>query len=845
MHPFFHKRLRRILLYFISASILTACKSGGGSWENIHDIAFQEPDHSIRARFESVTETKAMQISRSYLANLKSHGRFSEDSWFTPYYFEAKDLSERFRFKNFKAADASAPPTIDVEFDNGLTLRFCFHERVVNIKHAIGRLCEVEDPQPTSTAKLEREQSTDRASEPSDSKDNARLTDNTTTDSTMPDGIHAEADVLRLDASRVFNPKQWPVSELPGVAVAETIAAELSWPPRRYLDTANTIPAPEGKAVVASAPIVSHDSRIVGWFAFVVPLSDTYPDTLGKGLLVAKNVMLVRILNGKRPETFFEIKHEKRHDDPSLFSDTRLKREISLKTVGDKLVEFRYPTMSVDYDVNDDEIFVDERNLRWLNLIDKTPKRIDLNERFDCHSMELRDVNGDHKPETFCLFYRDSPLKDTGQTGCPPVFFEKIAVYTEIAPLNGRDGWTEVDLPKQPGLHAVEMLSKRLGKSKVSYKTLRDAYGLANTLLLRSGRSLVFPPGDAVLDKILSLIAQNRGSLDVWRCNQTFGDSEPNYVETMDARLLDWPKSDGALDMASVTIRWEGEDTLVIGDGRGANRCTSKGCTETSAFPVTRQSRTSPNGEMIFLSIASRPRGVTLVLKTKRSENFDDSETISGVALQPCWGMDEETLDFDNKDDWEGQVVATYERVSCDGVLNGCDPHCCVGEKIMFGGHGFVGWLDNDTVLYAADAMFYALSIKKRLSKRLDVSEVPDQMLPYAGVTADRRYRFFIDNRNVMTPVTLWRIDLQDNSSVMILGNRHSHKQGADWIALESGVMATPASWVIPSPSGKKVALVVGGKVMRLVELSDRSAQGRTSTPNQIEETKSNAASRN
>ncbi len=651
---------------------------------------------------------------------------------------------------------------------------------------------------------------------------------------------------ISVSTDMQFTPRTWSISDLPGVQVAKTVQSKTMWPPSDYLDEAHTVPLNVEFAAIAAVPIVATAGETVSWFALVIPRKESYPEKLGTGLLKAGSASLVRVMRDGSFSTFEKISFDKHERNPAAISSTRLSKLISLRATGDKLFTFSYPVVTVDGDYTGVEML----RVRLRHLASKKPERVEtaLDDSAElCSKMELRDVNGDGKGEIFCvgsatLSYSQGPGMSEAlrSRGCPTALAQPGRVYTQMEPVN-RGPWTQASLWQQPALYALANFAASVGNGKtaVSFASLKDAAVLSRTTNLAeydptsmelSGDTKDktverFLKNGLVFDeKIYSLLNQNISDLDTWHCigsiKDTPSEEDLPYVHHRGFRILPWEAVSQKVDPNSGAVRWDGEDALSLVDKTKTMRCDQSGCTDAKSAGGAPPSRLSPDGTLRFAGSSSVPTGTLLVVLEKQSEYFDDKEMWDKIASDPCMALDWDPK-FNNKEDdkQNGFLFPFYPKLESDGEINLCGTTCCRTDNALVGGTGFVAWLNGDQLLFAGGMNFTVLTMSTRSKKRISPQEIPDTLLDVVGITQDRNYRFFIDRENQKT--TLWRADLKNGTYELLFNPAAPENTPNRWgVPLESPI-GKPASWVIPSPSGRRIAVVIGGEIVSVSEISD------------------------
>lgn len=375
-------------------------------------------------------------------------------------------------------------------------------------------------------------------------------------------------------------------------------------------------------------------------------------------------------------------------------------------------------------------------------------------------------------------------------------------------------------------LQALTHFSKQLAKSEPSTKALRDAVAL-----IYNARKIGFDEGSSagqilmeiekkVYQKIISSTRAESSAIDTWHCAASLGSSAPEYVEQLGFHTIEWPFKEMRLSETG-GIRFEGEDALLLmAASKQTKKCDAKGCTTVSSNVRTAPGRQSPNGKLAIGSVAAQPDKVSLVLYEKRFINSSNKELVSELPTAPCGVLDPFEVSFDNKDDGDGIVFPTYSHLPSDGFINTCGDTCCHTDSFMRGGLGAMGWLDNESILYAAGGEFFRLAISKKMrtATPIKVSDIPDHLLPYVGVTADRKYRFFFDKQ--LDSASIWRIDLETKETRLLFnasGKSHIAKWGIGQKMVDD--TARQSTWPIPSQNSRRLVVVVAGAIVSLLEI--------------------------
>ena len=80
----------------------------------------------------SADEETARTLVKNYIDYAVCLGSLPEASRFTPYFFEASDLSLQYEIIDYHEGFAKKPASMQVKLNNGLQLLFCFNRMVIN-----------------------------------------------------------------------------------------------------------------------------------------------------------------------------------------------------------------------------------------------------------------------------------------------------------------------------------------------------------------------------------------------------------------------------------------------------------------------------------------------------------------------------------------------------------------------------------------------------------------------------------------------------------------------------------------------------------------------------------------
>lgn len=147
----------------------------------------------------------------------------------------------------------------------------------------------------------------------------------------------------------------------------------------------------------------------------------------------------------------------------------------------------------------------------------------------------------------------------------------------------------------------------------------------------------------------------------------------------------------------------------------------------------------------------------------------------------------------------------TYVRLRNDEI--GTDGHGgpqgdCVWTGDTYSGLGFVGWISDREFVYAATDQFISVSLDGEQSA-LTWSDIPDTLIPWAGLTGDRRFRYFV---TMDRTGALWRVE-RDSRRVEYLadlGGEHLH---------------SPGTYVVPTRDGGRIAVVLNHRIHGVFEV--------------------------
>jgi hypothetical protein len=824
--------------------------------------AWEEPDRRYlkeniphaKSLIESVNRQQAQDTVRYFVSQWKFKGAHPNNTPFELFFFHPKDIGNRFQFKDYHDMELSTPAQMSVVFDNGLNLLFCFNKMIINVNESLTKECPLGFSSAPLPKKLEKQHEnhkrTDRVKDsvdvsnmsqhdaPSHSKQLSDTEIHNTGTNKTPSTTNSKLDKLLIQ--RNYIPLQWPISELPGVKVGDIVESQIFWPPRSYLDSEGIVDVSDGNAAIASVPIVNTKGACLGWVALLVHKSEEYPSKIGLGLLKSKTVKLVRILKGQKEETLFEFEHIKDEDDPSVISSTRIQKMISLKITNDRLLTLSYPKVSryEDETENGTAISVETTHVQYRNLGDKAADKIDLTD-IQCQDIELRDVDGEGKPEYFCIStYQLVEVKDrNGQlTRCPAAFRRPNRIYLEIERNDKTDTWSLSKLARQPAFFALIQFAQQIeNKSPHAFEVFGDALSL-NAGLNKSivNREKDEEPGGKIFSeelqaaqyiiekRVTSLLRKNTSNLDTWRCLASMGQENTDNIDNVAITSLKFSAISKKVDAIKGRVQWKDDNTLLLMEPDTIETCTLDKCDQSKEKSSIEPIGLSPEKKRLAVGVAARKGAVTLFVLTDKSKSFSDMEMLEYAAQDLCVGISE-IPGFDNKDDDTkyGELVPTFSGVTGDGFENKCDS-CCIPDNALHGGHGIVGWINSDSIIYATAGDFHSLSLKERRSFPLRVEDIPDSLLPFSGVTKDRRYRFFIDKRFGLT--TLWRIDLKNREAKMLVNPSQTETDMEKFGIDPYQSTGKPLTALIPSPNGKRVAVVVGGQVANILELRNDMA---------------------
>ncbi len=143
--------------------------------------------------------------------------------------------------------------------------------------------------------------------------------------------------------------------------------------------------------------------------------------------------------------------------------------------------------------------------------------------------------------------------------------------------------------------------------------------------------------------------------------------------------------------------------------------------------------------------------------------------------------------------------------VPSESVPNRRPHYPCATDQGVGGSDGFVGWIDDEHVLMASRERLFRVSVPTGHGEEITPAQVPDFLLMQAGITADRRYRYFAVRRD---SGYLWRHDYSDGDVAVLSGEITRHTRGV-WTSIEELTFRyTHGLRVLPSPDGRSIAVV-------------------------------------
>jgi iron(II)-dependent oxidoreductase len=185
-------------------------------------------------------------------------------------------------------------------------------------------------------------------------------------------------------------------------------------------------------------------------------------------------------------------------------------------------------------------------------------------------------------------------------------------------------------------------------------------------------------------------------------------------------------------------------------------------------------------------------------------------------------------------EDPEAVYSATFEIPSTDGHRNLHDREVCENGRGRWPGLGFVGWLSDSEVLYAADRQLYRLSMTDETFEPMDVTEVSPELRAWAGVTDDGRYRYMLTDE--AWSGAQWRVDLQSGEVLLLDGLVTDPGIRGDHERRALRVLASPGSYVVPSPDGARIAVITGGVVRGIWDVPNATLSSGETVVEETEE---------
>jgi hypothetical protein len=145
---------------------------------------------------------------------------------------------------------------------------------------------------------------------------------------------------------------------------------------------------------------------------------------------------------------------------------------------------------------------------------------------------------------------------------------------------------------------------------------------------------------------------------------------------------------------------------------------------------------------------------------------------------------------------------------------------------------GFVGWISPAEFVYAAGTRFFALQPSNGQVRELPPRDLPPRVRARAGLTRDFRFRF-VPTWDEMGSMAVWRLDLFGKGGSTLLLSSEAWSAGPrDAEGFGRAPLDVPGrprlgqGWVLPSPSGRRFALVENGRPVAVYALRPRRRPG-------------------